>query len=74
MIAYFSVKDFIAKPVYPHPERRGIRPNPNYYPAVEELYPLFEQYAKDPSAYADFDALVEDMVRKLKGIESTIET
>lgn len=40
---------------------------------MEELYSLFEQYAKDPSAYTDFDALVEDMVRKLKGVEPTVE-
>lgn len=70
VIAYFSVKDFITKPVYPHPERRGIRPNPNYYPAVEETYPLFERYAEDPSSYKNFGALVEDLIQRLKCHES----
>ncbi len=66
MLAYFSVRDFLAKPVYPNPERRGIKPNPNYYPAVEELYPMFERYAENPSIYPDFKALAEDMIPKLK--------
>lgn len=66
MIAYFSVRDFIAKPVYPNPERRGIRPNPNYYPAAEELYPLFEYYAENRSSYEGFDVLVGEMIVRLK--------
>lgn len=70
MIAYFSVRDFIAKPVYPHPERRGIRPNPNYYPAVEDLYSLFERHAENPSSYNNFETLVQGMIMKLKGLES----
>ncbi len=70
MIAYFSVKDFIAKPVYPHLERRGIRPNPNYYPAVEDLYPLFERYSENPSSYNSFKTLLQDVIMKLKGLES----
>ena len=65
MIAYFSVRDFIAKSVYPHPERRGIRPNSKYYPRVEELYPFFESYAKDPLCYNSFETLVEDMIQRL---------
>ncbi len=70
MIAYFSVRDFIAKPVYPHPERRGIRPNPNYYPAVEDLYSLFKRYAESPSSYNSFETLVQGMIMKLRGLES----
>ncbi len=66
MLAYFSVRDFLARPVYPNPERKGIKPNPNYYPAVEELYPAFESYAENPSIYADFEDLVQDMIAKLK--------
>ncbi len=66
MIAYFSVREFIAKPTLPSPERRGIRPNPNYYPAAEELYPLFEHYAENRSSYEGFDVLVREMVARLK--------
>ena len=66
MLAYFSVRDFLARPVYPNPERKGIKPNPNYYPAVEELYPAFESYSENPSIYADFEDLVQDMIAKLK--------
>jgi len=66
MLAYFSVRDFLAKPVYPNPERKAIKPNPNYYPAAEELYPAFESYAENPSIYADFEDLVQDMITKLK--------
>ncbi len=73
MIAYFSVKDYIAKPVFPNPERKGIRPNPNYYPAVEVLYPLFEQYSQDTSAYKNFGALVKDMILKVKGSQVQLE-
>jgi hypothetical protein len=66
MIAYFSVRDFIAKPVYPHPERRGVTPNPDYYPKVKELYPFFEHYAENPGSYEGFDLLVHEMVGRLK--------
>ncbi len=66
LLAYFTVRDFIEKPVFPHPERRGIRPNQNYYPAVDELYPMFEKYALNPSAYRDFDTLVDEMVSVLR--------
>jgi hypothetical protein len=66
MLAYFSVRDFLTKPVYPNPERKGIKPNPNYYPAVEKLYPAFELYAENPSIYTGFEELVQDMIAKLK--------
>jgi len=66
MIAYFSVKDFIAKPVDPTMERKGVVPNKNYYPKVEELYPIFEDYSKNPSEYDDFASLVKKIVLRLK--------
>lgn len=66
MLAYFSVRDFLVRPVYPNPEKKGIKPNPNYYPAAEELYPIFERYAENPSMYTDFSALVRDMIPRLK--------
>ena len=71
MLAYFSIRDFLAKPVFPHPERRGIKPNQNYYPAVEELYPMFEYYAEDPSKYSDFRALVQDMIPRLNRLSGS---
>ncbi len=66
MIAYFSVREFIAKPIFPSPERRGMRPNPNYYPRAEELYPFFEHYAENRSSCEGFDVLVREMVVRLK--------
>ncbi len=68
MIAYFSVKDSIS-----NLERKGIRPNPSYYPSVETLYPLFEKYSRDPVAYGDFRAFVNDMVSKLKESEGQLK-
>jgi hypothetical protein len=68
LLAYFSVRDFLGKPVFPNPEKRGIRPNQNYYPAAEELYPVFERYAENPSLYQGFSDLVEDMVATLKEV------
>jgi hypothetical protein len=66
MLAYFSVKDFIARPVPPNIERKGVFPNKNYYPKVEELYPIFEDYSKNPSQYDDFASLVKKIVLRLK--------
>ncbi len=66
MLAYFSVKDFIAKPAPPNIERKGVVPNKNYYPKVEELYPIFEDYSKNPSEYDDFASLVKKIVLRLK--------
>jgi hypothetical protein len=65
MLAYFSVKNFIAKPVEPNIDRKGVVPNKNYYPKVEELYPLFEEYSKNPSE-DDFASLVKKIVLALK--------
>jgi len=66
MLAYFSVKDFIEKPAHPNIERKGVIPNKNYYPKVEELYQIFEDYSKNPSAYDDFGSLVKKLVQRLK--------
>ena len=66
MLAYFSVKDFIAKPVNPNIERKGVVPNKNYYPKVEELYPIFSDYSENPSDYDDFASLVKKIVLRLK--------
>ena len=73
MLAYFSVRDVLERPVYPNPEKKGIKPNPNYYPAVAELYPFFERYAEDPSIYIGFKEVVQDMIPSLKeGTESRV--
>ena len=66
MVAYFSVKNFIAKPADPNIERKGVLPNKNYYPKVEELYPIFDDYSKNPSEYDDFGSLVKKIVLKLR--------
>jgi len=66
MLAYFSVKDFIAKPMHPNIERKGLVPNKSYYPKVEELYPIFEEYSKNPSEYDEFASLVKKIVIRLK--------
>jgi len=66
MVAYFSVRDFIAKPAHPNIERKGVVPNKSYYPKVEELYPIFEDYSKNPSDYDDFASLVKKIVLRLK--------
>jgi len=66
MLAYFSIRDFIAKPAYPSIERKGVVPNKTYYPKVEELYPIFEDYSRNPSEYDDFSTLVKKIVLRLK--------
>ncbi len=66
MIAYFSVKDFIAKPANPNIERKGVVPNKNYYPKVEQLYPIFQDYSENPLEYDDFASLVKKIVLGLK--------
>src|SRR3989454_11404387 len=51
MIAFFSVKDFIK-----NLDRKGIKPNPSYYPMANTLFPLLEGYSRDPAAYPDFES------------------
>ncbi len=65
MIAFFSVRDFLVRPVYPNPWKKGLKPNPSYYPAAGELFPLFEYYADNPPIYGDFRALVQDLILAL---------
>ena len=52
-IAYFSIKDYITDP-----EKRGIKPNPNYYEQVDKLYPIFEDCFKHPEKYESFDDIL----------------
>lgn len=54
MIAYFSVKKHVSRP-----EKRGIKPNPNYYAHVEELYPVFEKCYMHPESYRDFESILK---------------
>lgn len=56
LIAYFGVKEYINDP-----ERRGIKPNPNYYAQVPKLYPIFEDYYKNPSRYQGFDEILKQV-------------
>jgi hypothetical protein len=57
LIAYFGVKEHVTDP-----ERKGIKPNPNYYAHVPELYPVFEDCFKNPDLCRDFD----DILRRIK--------
>ncbi len=62
MLAYFSIRDFLNELEPSGGERKGLRPNPDYYPATKVLFPIFEKYAEDPWAYPDFLALVQEMI------------
>ena len=62
LLAYFSVKDFLPKNDVPGVEKKGIKPNPNYYPMVRELFPFFEDYAENPAAYPHWSGVIEDMI------------
>ncbi len=65
MIAFFSVRDFLVRPVFPNPWKKGLKPNPSYYQAAGELFPMFEYYADNPAIYGDFRALAQDMIQSL---------
>jgi hypothetical protein len=54
LIAYFSVKKHVNDP-----EKRGIRPNPDYYAHVEELYPVFEECYQYPDKYQSLDEILK---------------
>lgn len=71
MFAYFAVKDSMKKPIPPNKEKKGIRPNPSYYPVVDVLFPFFERYAENPSIYPDFPTLIEQMVEFLQKLSIT---
>lgn len=60
LIAYFSVKEHVVKP-----EKRGIKPNPNYYTHVEELYPLFEECYMHPENFPDFEAMLRRIILRV---------
>jgi len=66
MLAYFSVRDFLSKPDPAGRERRGLRPDPEYYPAVEVLFPILEKYVQDPWVYPDFNSILEEMISALQ--------
>jgi hypothetical protein len=74
MLAFFSVRDFLVRPVFPNPWKKGLKPNPSYYPAAGELFPKFEYYADNPSMYGDFRALVQDMIPGLKRLSASSTT
>jgi len=56
LIAYFGVKEHVT-----NPERRGIKPNPNYYAQVPKLYPIFEKCYKNPNQYQNFDDILKQI-------------
>jgi hypothetical protein len=66
LVAYFSVKDFLPKPDVLGQEKKGVKPNPNYYPAVQELFPVFEKYAESPTIYPTFRTVLEDMIAAIR--------
>lgn len=61
LVAYFSVKEFLS-----NPERKGMKPNPKYYPYTDAIYPLFEAYSSDPTRYENFEELIREMVSVMK--------
>ena len=61
MLAFFSVKDFVK-----NLDRKGIKPNPNYYPMANTLFPLLEGYSKDPGAYPNLESFLKRMVPLLE--------
>ena len=65
MIAYFSVREFVTSTDSFGVEKKGIRPNPTYYPKVDLLFPAFERYAENPSVYPDFRSLMEETIDRL---------
>jgi hypothetical protein len=71
MLAYFSIRDFLARPEPSSRERKGLRPNPDYYPAAEALFPIFEIYAEDVSVYPDFMDFLQEVISKLQPLSAT---
>ena len=56
LIAYFGVKEHVVEP-----EKRGIKPNPDYYAHVAELYPIFEECYNHPEKYQRLDRILEQI-------------
>lgn len=65
LIAYFSVKEHVTDS-----ERRGIKPNPNYYEQVDRLYPILEGCHKHPETCQNFDEILKQ-TKKLSYTEHT---
>jgi hypothetical protein len=63
LIAYFGVKEHVTDP-----ERRGIKPNPDYYAGASELYPVFANFYQNPDRYREFDDILEQISER-KGKE-----
>ena len=53
IIAHFEVKKHVTDP-----ERKGIKPNPNYYAEVPKLCPIFENCAENTYQYQNFDEIL----------------
>jgi len=68
LIAYFSVKGHVT-----NPERRGIKPNPDYYEQVDNFYPILENCCKNPETYQSFDEILERMSKSLSGANPSHE-
>jgi hypothetical protein len=56
LIAYFGVKEHIIDL-----ERKGIKPNPNYYADVPKLYPIFEDCYRNPDRYRNLDDILKQI-------------
>jgi hypothetical protein len=54
LVAYFGVKEHVTDS-----ERKGIKPNPNYYAHVPELYPIFEDCLRNPDLCGDLDDILK---------------
>jgi hypothetical protein len=53
LIAYFGVKEYVTDL-----ERRGMKPNPNYYAQAIELFPIFEDCYTNADQYHSFDEIL----------------
>jgi len=56
LVAYFAVKEHVTD----H-ERKGIRPNPDYYTNVPQLYPVFEDCYRNPRRHHNFDEILRQI-------------
>jgi len=58
LIAFFSIRKHVTDP-----NRRGIKPNPDYYPELIQLYPVFEKCSMHADRCSNFDDVL-DQIRK----------
>lgn len=65
MLAYFSVQEFLNMYDSAGREKKGLRPNPRYYPEADVLLPILELYAANPLIYSNFREVAEELVSKL---------